>query len=86
MSSLLFLIQINDFPDAEVNTKPAIYADDSSILEDWTELESNHEEITNRFEQNRTRSYTADAVWYRQPSGQPTNMLNLNKLRVEKVS
>ena len=35
----------------------------------------------------QTRSYTADAVWYRQPSGQPTNtvMLNLNKLRVEKV-
>ena len=29
---------------------------------------------------NETRSYTADAVWYRQPSGQPTNtvMLNLN--------
>ena len=36
----------------------------------------------------KTRSYTADAVWYRQPSGQPTNtvLLNLNKLRVEKVS
>ena len=35
-----------------------------------------------------TRSYTADAVWYRQPSGQPTNtvMLNSNELRVEKVS
>ena len=35
-----------------------------------------------------TRSYTADAVLYRQPSGQPTNtvMLNLNWLRVEKVS
>ena len=35
-----------------------------------------------------TRSYTADAVWYRQPSGQPTNtvMLNLNWLRVEEVS
>ena len=28
-----------------------------------------------------TRLYTADAVWYRQPSGQPTNtvMLNLNQ-------
>ena len=25
-----------------------------------------------------TRSYTADAVWYRQPSGQPTNMVMLN--------
>ena len=35
-----------------------------------------------------TRSYTTDAVWYRQPSGQPTNtiMLNLNWLRVEEVS
>ena len=35
-----------------------------------------------------TRSYTADAVLYRQPSGQPTNtiMLNLNWLRVEEVS
>ena len=34
------------------------------------------------------RSYTADAVLYRQPSGQPTNtvMLNLNWLRVEEVS
>ena len=37
---------------------------------------------------NRTRSYTADAVLYRQPSGQPTNtvMLNLNWLSVEEVS
>ena len=36
----------------------------------------------------QTRSYTADVVWYRQPSGQPTNMvmLNLNWLRVEEVS
>ena len=36
----------------------------------------------------KTRSYTADAVLYRQPSGQPTNtvMLNLNWLRVEEVS
>ena len=36
----------------------------------------------------QTRSYTADAVLYRQPSGQPTNtvMLNLNWLRVEEVS
>ena len=36
----------------------------------------------------RTRSFTADAVLYRQPSGQPTNMvmLNLNWLRVEEVS
>ena len=35
-----------------------------------------------------TRLYTADAVLYRQPSGQPTNMvmLNLNWLRVEEVS
>ena len=35
-----------------------------------------------------TRSYTADAVWNRQPSGQPTNtvMLNSNELHVEKVS
>jgi hypothetical protein len=35
-----------------------------------------------------TRSYTANAVWNRQPSGQPTNtvMLNSNELRVEKVS
>ena len=37
---------------------------------------------------NFTRSYTADAVLYRQPSGQPTNtvMLNSNWLRVEEVS
>ena len=37
---------------------------------------------------SKTRSYTADAVLYRQPSGQPTNtvMLNLNWLRVEEVS
>ena len=37
---------------------------------------------------NNTRSYTADAVLYRQPWGQPTNtvMLNLNWLRVEEVS
>ena len=37
---------------------------------------------------NKTRSYTADAVWYRQPSGQPMNtvMLNLNWLHVEEVS
>ena len=36
----------------------------------------------------KTRSYTADAVWYRQPTGQPTNtvMLNSNQLLVEKVS
>ena len=31
LSPLLFLIQINDFPEAEPNTKQAIYADDSSI-------------------------------------------------------
>ena len=31
LSPLLFLIQINDFPNPEVNTKQAIYADDSSI-------------------------------------------------------
>ena len=36
----------------------------------------------------QTRSYTADAVLYRQHSGQPTNtvMLNLNWLRVSEVS
>ena len=36
----------------------------------------------------KTRSYTADAVLYWQPSGQRTNtvMLNLNWLRVEEVS
>ena len=28
--------------------------------------------------QTKTRSYTADAVWYRQPSGKPTNTVMLN--------
>ena len=28
-----------------------------------------------------TRSYTADAVWYRQPSGQPTNTIMLNLIQ-----
>ena len=34
----------------------------------------------------RTRLYTADAVWYRHPSGQPTNTVipNLNYLHVKK--
>ena len=31
LSPLLFLIQINDFPEPEIGTKQAIYADDSSI-------------------------------------------------------
>ena len=31
LSLLLFLIQINDFPEPEIGTKQAIYADDSSI-------------------------------------------------------
>ena len=44
--------------------------------------------INTVYKKKQTRSYTADAVLYRQPSGQPTNMvmLNLNWLRVEEVS
>ena len=39
LSPLLFLIQINDFPEPEVGTKQAIYADDSSIWRTGKNLE-----------------------------------------------
>ena len=52
------------------------------------DVECSHKISFKLFRTDLTRSYTADAVWYRQPSGKPTNtvMLNLNWLRVEEVS
>ena len=44
-------------------------------------INDNGDDDDNVSNASKTRSYTADAVWYLQPSGQPTNtvMLNLNK-------